>query len=207
MVQPSDVPLFYHHLCHTVSPCIFYVPPWDKTLFQYQMFCCYTILVPMFQNLFFTVSAIYVLLLYHHMFHCSTIRCFTVQPSDVLLFHHQMLNCYTIISVALFHYVFSTVQPSDVPLFHYQMFYCSNIRCSSVPPPLFHCSIIRCSTVPPSDLPLFHHKMFYFSTFFVPLVHHQMFDCSTIRCSTVPTSPFPCSTVLLFNHLCSTVPP
>ena len=144
--------------CSTVLPsslshCFtMYFPLFDKTPFHYQMFCCYTISVPMFPNISFTVSAIDALLLYHQMFHCSTIRCFTVQPSDVLLFHHQMLNCSTIISVALFHYVFSTVQPSDVPLFHYQMFYYSNIRCSSVPlfhHQMFYCSTIRSSTVPP----------------------------------------------------------
>ena len=40
----------------------------------------------------------------------------------------------------------------------------------------------------------------------VPLFDNQMCDCSTIKCSTVQPSLFHCSTVLLFNHLCSTLP-
>ena len=102
------------------------------------------------------------------------------------------------------------------------------MRCSNVPPFLFHssttsCPTIRCSTVQPSDILLFHHHMFYCSIMTVPLLHYQMFtisswlfpcstnrycvvlpwlfNCSTIKWSTVPPSLFNCSTIG-----CSTVP-
>ena len=89
------------------------------------------------------------------------------------------------------------------------MFFCSTIRCSIVPPWLFHCSTI--------SVPLFQHQMFYCRTIryftvppsvfncsimIVPLFHHQMFCCSTLWWSTVPPSLFYCSTIR-----CSTVPP
>ena len=102
------------------------------------------------------------------------------------------------------------------------MLHCSTIKCSTIPQSLFYCStmitptvphcLFHCSTI---IVPLFHHKMYYLLD--VPLFRHQMFHCSTIGGSTVPwwlfhcsiirCSTLPASDVLLFHHLCSTVPP
>ena len=109
-----------------------------------------------------------------------------------MLFHHQIIF-FSTISVPLFHHDCSTVPSSDVPLFLYQMLYTISIplydhqmfHCSAI---TFYCSIIRCSTVPPSDsTPLFHCSV-------VLLFHH---DCS-------PVLP---SAVTLLHHICATVPP
>ena len=82
-----------------------------------------------------------------------------------------------------------------IALFHHQM---------------FHCSIIRCSTLPPSDVLLFHHPCSTVSPSDVSPFHHQMFYCSTVGCSKVPPSVFHCFTisVTLFHHQmvhCSTI--
>ena len=172
-------------------------------IYLFGLFCAYDIphnyVIPramppsdetLFQYQIFYCSTAWIPLLIHSMLYCSTIRCSSVPP---YLFH-----CSTIRR--------STVPPS--------LFHCCTIRWSNVPPSLFHSSTIGCSTVPPLDVLLFHHRMFNCFTIRCstvlqsdPLFHHQMFDCSTIRCFTVPPSLFQCSTVLVLNHLCSTVPP
>ena len=182
------------------------------------------------------------------MFYCSTTKCSTVPPPifhclpwDVLLFQHlcstvppSLTRCSTFpsLDVRLFHRWYSTVLPSDVLVFHLQilqcfktsvpLFSCSTIRCSTLPPHLFHrpiiryctfnhqmlyCSTIRCLTVAPS--------LFYFSIMIVSLFHLQMFHCSIMRCSTVAPSDVPlfhhqiffCGTisVVRFHNLCPTV--
>ena len=101
------------------------------------------------------------------------------------------------------------------------MFYGSTIRCSTIPPSLFHCSTIRLSTVPPLDGPLFHHL--YCSVLFsdVLLFHDQNLHCPTIRYFTVSLPHFHqmihCSIMIvpLFQYQmfccsttrCSAVPP
>ena len=75
-----------------------------------------------------------------------------------------------------------------VPLFHHQSFTipASLLHCSTITVPRFNCSTIRCSTVQPS--------LFHCSTISVPLFQHDFSSAQP-------------SDVLLFHHLCSTVPP
>ena len=111
--------------------------------------------------------------------------------------------------VPMLQHLCSTVPPSVVSLLHYQMFYCSTIRCSNVPPSVFHCFT--------NSVSVFHHHMFHCCTISVPLFQHHIFHGSNVKCSTVQPSDIPlfhhqmiyCSTlsVQLFHHLCSTVPP
>ena len=141
----TSVPLF-HHDCSTV-------PLSDVPLFHHQMFYssiirCST--VPLFHDFCLSVPPSDVLQFHHQMVHCSII--------SVLLFHHL---CSTVPPsyVLLFYHLYSTVALSAVPLFQYQMLYCSTVApsdvlvfhhlCSTVLPRVFYCSTIRCLTLPP----------------------------------------------------------
>ena len=181
------------------------VPPSDVPLFHHQMFHCSTMrfctvppwLLHCFTIRFSTVPP--------SLFHCSTVRCSIGLALDVLpfhhdvpLFHHQMLYCFTI-SVPLSTIKCSTVPPwlfhfslSDVLLFHHQMFHSSSITWFTVP--LFLCSAIPLFHSFTMSVQLFHHL---FSTVWlrdVALFNHHMFYYSTIS-------------VPLFHHDCSTFPP
>ena len=120
--------------------------------FHHQMFHCSTIRYsavplpgfPLFHHLCSTDPP--------SLLDCSTTRCSTVSPSDVLQFHD---DCSTIppLDGPLFHFLCFTVplylfhfSTMIVPLCYHEIFDCSTIRCSIIPPPRFHCSIMTSGT-------------------------------------------------------------
>lgn len=131
-VQPLDILMFKLEKFHCSIIRCSTVPSSDVVTVPSSVFYCSTMFFHYKKIRGSTVPPSYVLLFYH--------LCSTVALSAVPLFQYQMLYC-------------STVAPSDVLVFHHlcsavlpRVFYCSTIRCLTLPPCLFLCSIMTSGT-------------------------------------------------------------